>query len=340
MPAGDAPAGLLRSALAALARRPETLSADRASLGGLSKFVDGAVAVPMGEARGPSPLLSLAVRLAAVGAVSAFSIAFSDAKAQSRDHGFGGRHRQPGLAQQVQVPQRPQFGQGGGWNRPTPRYDGGNAGYGNAIQAWRDRREYRREERNTALLATGAVIAGAIIGNQALGRNYGGGYGAQYGGGYGAYGAYPPPDAYRPAQVPAYGGYGGGYGAPPGYGGYAPRPIVPSDEFVVDAKKIIAAKLRDNQAAERIIDDAVYQGVACVRQMGPGASCTARTHEVTLDFVRGVFTASIKGIPVVEEVNGQLTRLRPDILNDAHRRAMGAHIDSLGGGYGGRRPGM
>ncbi len=302
--AAEAEARRLLSATIANAR------SDRRALSGLGKFVDGAIVLPAGQADGAAPLATLTRWLAAAGIVSSFSLVLAP-DAAAWDHG---QHRTaPGTAQtyQVQRPIQNQFAAGPAVN-PY------------AVQAWRERRAERRDERRAAMVATGAVIAGALLANQ-------GGAGL----GYGGYGAYPQP--YAQPYPNGYGAYGNGYAppyAPPA--GYGVRPAPPSDAFTIGAKTLVAVQVGSVPRADAIINRAFADGVECLGRLGPGANCTIRTHGITLDPSRGEYIAVANGVPVMMERDGILQRFRPDILERAYAESRGiAAEEGLG-----RRPGM
>lgn len=258
-------------------------------------FASGALVVPSRGADAGKGIASVVRRMAAAGLVGAFSLTVAPSDADA----FGGGRWQ---------------GQGGGYRPqfqaprpPVPAFD-----------AFRHRREERRDQRRAALAITGAVVAGAILANR--GTSYPQGYGAYGQGlpfnpGYQGYPQYQARPAYPPA--PAY-----GYGRPA---------QIPSDRFVLAAKTLLAADIGDVNAADAIFDRALNQGLDCTRRMGPSAACTVKTHGIFMDFSRGEFRAISNGELVVAERAGSFERIRPDILRTAYDRAMEIKRAEIGG---------
>jgi len=328
VPAGNPSPGLVRSALGRAGRLAANLASDAVAMAGLGKFVDGATVMSAGMPSARSPVLDIAARLVLAGVVGGFSLAFPSGAEAWDGQGRFQAGPSPGLAQRQALP------------APV-----GPGGYGNdyaareaQVQAWRQRREERRERRDDAFLAAGVgALAGAVVGGGLASSQ--GGY---YGNGYAQpYRPYPPapPAYYQPPAYPAQGysvygnGYGGGYG-----GGYRQEPRVPSDNFVLQAKAIVAAKLLATgqarvpgdavRGADRLIDRAIHEGVACVRQTGAGGGCVSDVHGVRMDFATGRFVAYVANGPALEEVGGVTRRLRPDLLDEAYRRSMGDAVEA------------
>lgn len=203
--------------------------------------------------------------------------------------------------------------------RQAPRYD---------RNFHRQERFERKERRNAAIAAGIGVFAGVMAG-KALGQTYGNGYAPQ---------RYVPNNNYIPQRSYGYDSYGGV--AP--YRSYAAPVSMPSDNFILAAKTVVAARIGSVRGADDLIDRALIAGRNCVQQMGPQPRCTVTSNGVTFDFANSHYVAADRGQPIISETNGMIRRIRPDVLQAAffqakEIKAQEDYGNAYSGGYGAPR---
>lgn len=160
--------------------------------------------------------------------------------------------------------------------------------------------EARKRDR---LIAIAGGIAAGLAANNAYGMMNGNGGAYLPAGGYP--GANYPAPAY-PAPQPLYrpdpylsGGYDGvGYGPQ-----YRRNPVPMSDQMTIAAKSVVAISIGSVRRADAIVDQAIQQGMNCVRRFGPDSRCLMQTNGVVMDFGRGNFTATLRGTVIAHENN-------------------------------------
>lgn len=183
-------------------------------------------------------------------------------------------------------------------------------------------KQRRSEGRRAAIAAGVGIVAGVLAGKALAGQGFSSGQ---------SYG-YVPPTPYVPPRSYGYDSYGGV--AP--MQAYAPRVTLPSDNFILAAKTVVAARIGSVRGADDSIDRALIAGRSCVQEMGPNPRCTVRVNGVVLDFANARYVATDLGRPVIAETNGMIQRLQPQALQEAFFRAKEIkQREDYAGGYGG-----
>lgn len=186
-----------------------------------------------------------------------------------------------------------------------------------------DRQRFERRERRDAAVAAGIGIVAGVLAGKAMGQGYANGYAPQ---------RFVPNNNYVPPRSYGYDTYGGV--AP--YRPYAAPVAMPSDNFILAAKTVVAARIGSVRGADDVIDRALIAGRSCVQQMGPQPRCTVSSNGVTFDFANSHYVAADRGQPIISETNGMIRRIRPDLLQSAFFQAKEIKAqEDYGSGYGG-----
>lgn len=185
-------------------------------------------------------------------------------------------------------------------------------------------RKHRRDDGRKAAIAAGVgIIAGLAAGRAIAGQ---GGYAP-----YNAYGNGYAPNGYVPQRSYGY----DSYGAVSPNRGYVPTALLPSDNFILAAKTLVAARMGSVRGADDVIDRALIAGRSCVQSMGPHPSCTVRSNGVVLDFANARYVATEMGRPVIAETQGVIQRIQPDVLQNAFFAAKEIKLrEDYANGYG------
>ncbi len=142
---------------------------------------------------------------------------------------------------------------------------------------------------------------------------------------------HPYPPQYRDHRPDPYAG--NGYGASSYGAGRHSRPIPMSDQMTLAAKATVAITIGSVRRADAMVDQAIQQGMACVRRFGPESRCLIETQGVLMDFGRGLFTATLRNGVIAHEANGLFSTDRR-ILHGVWEEAKRIKMDE--DGYGQR----